>query len=289
MGRVARLARRVRADVLHAHSGRLAILAGILAGVRARIETRHGLRWDETNMSPRGLRGEARRCRFADLTLTVSRVDRERLVEAGLDPGRVLWVPNGIPPIVSRRPRSEAAVLRLGFLGRLSPQKDPLFLIPLARELDRRMPGRWSLTVAGDGPLRAALERGLPSPAARTLGEIDGPASLLAEIDLLCVPSLWEGQPLSVLEAMASGVIVAAREIPTLVELLGGTPPAGLLLPPDATVWGAAIASLAEDGERRALLRDEASARVRAEHGLERMVGRIEEAYLERLAVRGRR
>jgi glycosyltransferase involved in cell wall biosynthesis len=289
VARLAGLARRLRPDVLHAHSGRLAILAGRLAGVPACIETRHGLGAGELALTARALRREARRCRRSHLTLTVSGVDQDRLVSAGLAPSRVRWIPNGIPPGGLRCAPARSETVRLGFLGRLTEQKDPLFLIPLAQELDRRMPGRWSLAVAGDGPLRSELERGLRAPAARLLGEIDGPTSLLGEIDFLCLPSLWEGQPLGVLEAMAAGVIVVARAIPTLAELLGGIPPAGLLLPPDPSVWGAEIASLATDAARRARMIDEASARVRAGHDLGRMVERIEAAYLETLAAGGRR
>jgi glycosyltransferase involved in cell wall biosynthesis len=285
---LARLAARLGADVIHAHSGRLPMLAARLAGVPARIETRHGLGAPEESVSPRLARAEARRCRMAQLTITVSRVDRERLIAGGLDPERIRCIPNGIPSTTVRRSAATAGALRLGFLGRLTEQKDPLFLIPLAGALDRRLPGRWSLAIAGDGPLRARLEAGLRSPNARFLGEIPGPASLFKQIDLLCVPSAWEGQPLGVLEAMAAGVLIAARDIPTLKELLGGPPEAGMVLPNDPTAWVEEIASLATDLARQEMLRDNARARVLGEHGLDRMIERIESAYRDALAAAGR-
>jgi glycosyltransferase involved in cell wall biosynthesis len=285
---LAALARRHRADVLHAHSGRLPILSGRLVGVPVCVETRHGLGSREEPPSVNHWRAEARRCRMADLTLTVSRIDRERLIAGGLDPERVRHVPNGIPALEMHRAPGVPGMIRLGFLGRLAPQKDPLFLIPLAAELDRRIPGRWSLAVAGGGPLRIPLEEGLRTRNVRFLGEIPGPAKLLAEIDVLLAPSVSEGQSIGVLQAMAASVAVVGRNIPTLAEMLGGSPAAGVLLPVDPATWAAEIVALASDAPRREALCEEARLRIRSEHGVDRMVERIEVAYRETLAAKGR-
>ncbi len=285
---LARLAARLGAEVMHAHSGRLPMLAARLAGVPARIETRHGLGAPEDSVSPGRARAEARRCRMAQMTITVSRVDRERLIAGGLEPERIRCIPNGIPSASVGRGVAIPGMVRLGFLGRLTEQKDPLFLIPLAGELDRRLPGRWSLAIAGDGPLRARLEAGFRSPNVQFLGEIPGPASLFAQIDILCVPSAWEGQPLGVLEAMAAGVLVVARDIPTLKELLGGPPGAGVVLPGDPKAWADEIISLSTDLARQEMLQGNARARILDEHGLDRMIERIESAYRDALAAAGR-
>lgn len=282
--RLARLARRSGAHVLHAHSGRLPVLAGRLAKVPRTIETRHGLGWNEDELTARRLRAEARRCRAADRTITVSRVDRERLIAGGLAPQRVYYIPNGIPKPEEVSVRGPIDRIRVGFLGRLAAQKDPLFLAAIAQDLDRRCPGAWTMTIAGDGPLRGALEHALRSHPVRFLGETPGSSTLFREIDLLCVPSAWEGQPIGVLEAMAAGVPVLARNIPTLAELVGGDPPAGILLPPAPAAWAEAIVSLSGDAGRRKAVLEQARQRVQANHGLEGVAARVDALYRQAMA-----
>ena len=285
---LARLARSLAADVLHAHSGRTAALAGRIAGVPRIVETRHGL-----GPKPRAAI-EARLCRLAHHTLTVCESDRARLIAGGLEPTRVTAVPNGIPippavpdvPISSSSPRSEADPIRLGFLGRLTAQKNPLFLADVALSLERRAPGRWTLAIAGDGPLRGDLERRLTEAGCvrgvRWLGETCGPAALLAACDYLCLPSVWEGQPLAVLEAMAVGVLPITNPLPSLVELLGGVgggESAGVLLALDAAEWAGELISLHESPARRMAMAGEARRRIEEEHEIAPMVNRIEEIY----------
>jgi glycosyltransferase involved in cell wall biosynthesis len=294
--RLATLAREVRAQVLHAHSGRLAALAGRLGRIASVIETRHGLGSVGDPPVRRRLRREARMCRLAHRTVTVSESDRLLLIEAGLPARRVTCIPNGVPAPdgkwdLASRSSSVPGVIRLGFLGRLSPEKNPLFLLELARRLDERAPGRWELSIAGDGPQRAELESGLAGLGGRTpviwLGETDGPDPLLREVDLLLVPSHREGQPLAVLEAMARGIPVIARDVAVLRELIGGSSPAGILLGDDPDEWARAIMGLADDpaGYRACAL--EGFARASSRHSVDRMVDSYASLYRESLAERG--
>ncbi|MBO3748615.1 glycosyltransferase family 4 protein [Streptosporangiaceae bacterium NEAU-GS5] len=85
--------------------------------------------------------------------------------------------------------------------------------------------------VAGDGPLRGALQaridaEGLPV----TLPGVAAPQDLLQVAAALVVPSRWEGQPLSVQEALRAGRPVVATAVGGLPDMVGD---AGLLVPPD--------------------------------------------------------
>ncbi len=222
------------------------------------IETRHGLGRIGDPPTRRRLRREARICRLAHRTVTVSESDRRLLVEAGLPERRVVCIPNGVPEPegkwdLASRSSGAPGTIRLGFLGRLSPEKNPRFLIELARRLDERAPDRWQLWIAGDGPQRSEIESGLAGLGGRKpvvwLGETEGPDPLLREVDLLLVPSRREGQPLAVLEAMARGIPVIARDVPGLREVIGGCPPAGILPGDDPAEWARAILGLADDPE----------------------------------------
>jgi glycosyltransferase involved in cell wall biosynthesis len=288
--RLAGIAKRAGADILHGHSGRLAAAAARMAGVPLILETRHGLGPIGEPPSQARLRQEAWRCRFAHYTLTVCGSDRERLIRGGLPADRVVHVPNGIPSaaMTSRPKTRNGHPIRLGFLGRLVPQKNPLFLVPVLQALERRIPERWNLVIAGEGPLRAELGRALEdndlTPRVSWLGETDGPRGLFDRVDLLCLPSTWEGQPLSLLEAMQAGVVPLVRRLPSLEELLGGGEPAGLLLPADPDAWAEAICALLDSPGRVVSMANEGRRRIERRHRCEDMVERIDKLYREGFA-----
>lgn len=110
-------------------------------------------------------------------------------------------------------------------LGRLHRQKGIDLLIKAIPDVRRRIPDVF-FAVAGDGPERAALarlaDRWGVSPAIRWLGWRADAAHLLAAADLFCLPSRWEGLPLSILEAFARGVPVVATTVDGNEELLRG-------------------------------------------------------------------
>ncbi len=112
---------------------------------------------------------------------------------------------------------------QLVFIGRFNPQKNaPLLIEALAhlRDLD------WRLTMIGDGPdLPMVRDR----VAAHGLGgrvrlsgwrANDEVHRLLAESDILCMPSLSEGMPVAAIEALAHGLAIAGSDIPGLRDVL---------------------------------------------------------------------
>ena len=141
--------------------------------------------------------------------------------------------------------------------------------------------------IAGEGPERSALEA-----QARTLGLADrvvllgyrdDVCDLLASCDLFVLPSLFEGLPLSVLEAMAAGKPVVATAI-------GGTDEAvvhgetGLLVPPaDAASLAKAIRTALSDPRLSQRLGAAGRARVYQEFSAQTMVRHITEIYDELL------
>ena len=143
----------------------------------------------------------------------------DHLVAAGLRPRatpRVIRNPNPAPVAAILPAGPRGGPLRLGFLGRLSPDKG---LEVLLDALSRLPAGAASLAVAGSGEeaylrlLRARAE-GLP---VRFLGHVP-PAELLAAADLLVVPSVWEEPAGRVMhEAFLHG-------IPSVVFPRGGMP-----------------------------------------------------------------
>jgi len=135
-------------------------------------------------------------------------------------PGR----PAGNPARAVRRPVVLAA-------GRLAPQKGFTVLLEAA--------ARWRadgpvplLVIAGDGPLAGPLAAAAAplGGAVRFLGRRDDVPVLLAAADVVVVPSLWEGQPLIVQEALRAGRPLVASRAGGIPDLTGED--AAVLVPP---------------------------------------------------------
>ncbi len=214
---------------------------------------------------------------------------RDVALQWGLDPGRVSVLPNPapeIPPLPSREElRAELGVdgSSLVFAGRLGPQK----ALGVALDALTRTPDA-TLTVAGDGPERAAVESraaqlGLGSRV-RFLGSVprETVLRLFRAADASVLPSAWENFPHTVVESLAVGC-------PVIATAVGGVPEVvkdgenGLLVPPnDPAALAAAITRLVSDDELRARL---ASAAAPSVAGLtEEAVFTTIEAGLERAA-----
>jgi glycosyltransferase involved in cell wall biosynthesis len=111
----------------------------------------------------------------------------------------------------------------LGFVGRLTPQKNLPFLLSFFAALSQVHP-RARLVVAGEGSLRPALEkwrdeRGLRDRV-QLLGMRHDIPRLMGALDALLLPSVWEGLGTVVLEAQAAGTpCLCSEAVPATVDL----------------------------------------------------------------------
>lgn len=140
------------------------------------------------------------------------------------------------------RNAARAAILRelnlpddaalIGMVCRLTEQKGITYALQAFARLKDEFPAA-HLLIAGDGPLRTALEREAAPLKNRVhfLGWRDDTALLMAALDIFLVPSLWEGFGLVFLEAMAQAVPILATNVSAIPEIIvdGET---GLLVPP---------------------------------------------------------
>jgi glycosyltransferase involved in cell wall biosynthesis len=140
------------------------------------------------------------------------------------------------------------------FVGRLRIRKGVEVLLEALRDLRRRFPSA-VLRIAGNGEHREALERKVEElglgTAVAFLGTCDAARvrTLLRGAAALVVPSIYEGMPLVVLEAMEAGVPVVASRVSGIPEVVvdGGT---GWLVPPeDPAVLAGALAEVLADPE----------------------------------------
>ena len=138
---------------------------------------------------------------------------------SGIDPRRVHVLPNGVDAADvaehARPPRDPSSVLRVGFLGRLDPVKRVPMLVEAMRHVDRA-----ELHVFGDGPERAAVERAKRGTTNVTLHGFADRLAALEQIDVLCLPSIAEGFPMVLVEAMAAGVPTIGTDAPGIRDAI---------------------------------------------------------------------
>ena len=161
-------------------------------------------------------------------------------------------IPNGLSTPDELPPEGEReAVL---YLGRLEPRKGVRTLIEAAVLLGAQAPPIW---IAGDGPLRADLEK-LAPPHVRFFGEVsdDEKWSLLRRAALVVAPSLGgESFGIILLEAMAAGAPPVAANNPGYRDVLAERSGDLLFAPGDARSLAGRISALMADGTRRRALR----------------------------------
>ena len=133
-----------------------------------------------------------------------------------------------------------------------------------------------TLLVAGDGPLRDELREAAQGLDVRFLGYLEDAREVFAAADVIAIPSLTEGLPLTALEALALGRCVVASAVGELPELLAGG--AGVLVPPgNAAALSEALQS-ARDEAYRARIEEKARARARR-YGVAAMAGAYASLY----------
>lgn len=148
------------------------------------------------------------------------------VLSAALGPGRVALVPNGVDTSAYGPPEPPHSPPRILYAGVLTPRKGVTDLLRASALLAERGVPHELLLAGGtpeEGAEAEAEVRRLAGPATRILGPQPHAAmpALYRSVDVFCLPSWGEAMPLSLLEAMASGLaVVASRvgDIPRAVE-----------------------------------------------------------------------
>jgi glycosyltransferase involved in cell wall biosynthesis len=222
--------------------------------------------------------------RSIDCLVPTTRAQDVYLVEHGIPPDRVHRIPN-----FSRLPATPAAghalatPARVLALGRLVEKKGFDVLLDALDLLAARRPAAaLEVVIAGDGPLRAALEaraRRLPvTIAVRFVGWVDAVAPLFATADLFVLPSRDEPFGIVVLEAMASGVPIVATRTAGPLEVLDADT-AQLIPIGDATALAQAIADFLTDPSAARRRADGAAQAYRERYSADAVVPQYERLY----------
>lgn len=202
-----------------------------------------------------------------------------RQVESGVDLAR--FVPSG------RAVRPPESDLVLGYVARMSPEKNPLGFVALAEQLHLLQP--WlRFAMFGEGAMteevRARIASGPAQAAIRFEGYADHPTSALAAIDVLVVPSLLDGRPVAIMEANACGVPVIGALVGGIPELIEEGRNGFLVGPRDVARVAELAAGWRADAPSFSALRETARQVAETRFDRRRMMDAYEAAYLATLA-----
>ena len=144
-------------------------------------------------------------------------------------------------------PQPESAGFRVVTMGRLDKQKGQIFLLQAMDQLVHRL-GRNEvrLDILGQGPmedeLKSFVHRRNLTDHVRFVGFLENPFAWIARCHLFCLPSIYEGLPLALLEGMACRVPVLATDCPSGPrEVLDGGRFGRLVRPGDVGALAGAI------------------------------------------------
>ena len=247
-------------DVVHAHSSKAGALARLVAprGV-ARVYTPHAFRTmdPELGRAPALVYGQVEGlfgALLSDAVIAVGGEEAEHAGRLGIPKAKIHLVANGVEPFQCRMRQAVreelglgAEAIAVGFVGRLTAQKDPTRFcaaIQAAHALDSRVVG----VMIGDGELAGEV-RSMAAPVLH-LGGQDARA-YFAGFDMLAMTSRYEGFPYVLLEALQAGLPIISSEVGGASAVIESGRN-GVLLDRDAdpAAFAAAIVGLADAAER---------------------------------------
>jgi len=287
-------ARRGEFDAIHVHMAKnLAAVSGLLRPLLpATVTVKISGAWEfsggvlDPELRARPVQRLYNWClRRVDNMQCISEYTRFMLNDAGYPDERLLMVPNAVdltrfsPRVVEAR--APGTPTRVTYVGRIRPVKGVAVLVDAWSRVATAAHVR--LTIAGDGADREALtkrarEAGL-AESIEFLGEVSDVPAILAETDIYVQPSLQEGLPNSVLEAMAMGLPIVATRVSGNEDVVVHEEN-GLLVPAgDPEALAAALRRLVADPSLAARMGRRSRQMAEERFGLRAVMRRLEQAY----------
>ncbi len=284
--------RRFRPDVVHTHNYvlRYTLPSCLLRGVAARVHTIHNVADHEVDRIGVGMQKLVFPATVHPVAIA-GEVARSFQRVYGYEPPST--IPNGVPLEKFRAARGlrtfwrrkeripESATVIL-CVARLFEQKNHKTLLSAFAQAVEYVPDAL-LLLAGDGELLGNLEaqaRDLGvQDRVRFLGRRSDIAHALAASDIFALASLWEGNPLSVMEAMAAGRPGVVTRVGAIPELVRHGEDGLIVDPGDTRAMTEALVRLCADPELRRLMGDSARERAQERFSEEAMVDSYERLY----------
>jgi glycosyltransferase involved in cell wall biosynthesis len=184
---------------------------------------------------------------------------KKRIAEDIPDVNMVKIIPSGSPknaaPARKKAEKSEGT-LSLGYLGRLSPEKNPIGFITLAEKLSEYS-NSLDFVMYGEGPQESEVLENLSrlgeQSRIRFIGYAPDQSGALENLDFLIVPSVLDGRPAVIMEANHAGVPVLATPVGAIPEMISSGENGFILHQDPAKVFSTLRPYLEEPGRLQTL------------------------------------
>jgi glycosyltransferase involved in cell wall biosynthesis len=289
--------RKERYDLVHTN-GYFADIVGIpvsrLLGI-PHIATCHGFISNDRNLRIYNT-FDIMALRFARKIIAVSEEIKRGLIRSGVRKSRVLLIQNAVELTMNNeiffqnRERTRKAYginkkeIVLGYIGRLSEEKGLKYLIQAGSKLTHTgLPLK--IMIIGSGPQKPEMESLVQQMSLQNKVVFSGfqkyVEKILPAMDIFVLPSLTEGTPMALLEAMACGVPVVASavgEIPNIID----SGKNGILIPPaNPEKIAEAVLTICRNNDFRTKLSETAKETIRSKFNINEWMRKIESVYLE--------
>ncbi|MCE5338475.1 MAG: glycosyltransferase family 4 protein [Methanomicrobiaceae archaeon] len=276
-------------DVVHAHSHLFfsTVLCALARKFRSTplVVTNHGL---VSQTAPGWLQRlylptvGKRVFRTADAIICYTETERDQVVDLGVSPEKIHVIHNGIDTSVFAPSTSSSPKKQILWIGRFTPGKGVEYLLNGFQAFAQEFPD-YTLVMVGRGPLNddfTKMIQGMGLEEKVVLKDFvpnkDLP-DLYRESPLFVLPSLEEGVPRTILEAMACGRPVVCTALPQLVNIVSGC---GVLVPTrDAVAVADALSTLVSDPAFARNLGQSARARIVSQYSWDDTVTRTLDLY----------
>lgn len=277
-------------DIVHTHD-RAPDFMGTMAGIRSNskiISTVHNLDYIWKNNSLKDYYHrikEKTRLHKTDFIIAISSGIKEYfLSHTHFDPNRIFLIRHGIEvnkfQVSNHNPDLEfKEKIKIGLIGRFTKQKGQDFFIKVVKSI-QNYNDKFHFYFVGEGELKKFIQNEIQKQSINNItlmDNIDWIPSFLKSIDLLVIPSRWEGFGIVAIEAMASGLPVFASNVMGLNEIIKDQK-TGLLLPADDIhTWNNAILKFSK--KQGKLWGAEGEKRVKKYFSINRMIKSTYEIY----------
>lgn len=286
------LRRRKSVDIIHAHSHlffstNVCVLARILHSAPLVI-TNHGL---ISASAPSWLNTLYKHTvskvtfQIADHILCYTDIEKEKIVNLGIDPKKISVIHNGvdISLFAPRDSEKNSHNKQILWVGRFVTGKGVDYLIDALSQVRKMMP-ETALVLVGEGPEKKLIEDRIQNLHLQSsvtlidyLDNTDLP-KVYKNSDIFVLPSLMEGVPRTILEAMSCGIPVVTTNLPHLVEIIEG---AGLVVPPkEPALLSDAILTILGDPSLAKMMGQHGRKKIEQKYSWEDTVGKTLRSYM---------
>ncbi len=227
ISKIRKVLRQTHADVVHTHRNcaQYAVPAAILAGVKRRVHTVHNVAEKENIKAARKLnKFFFRHCHLVPVALS-ERIRDSVVAEYKIAADRIPVVFNGVDlsKCIPKEDYSVSGNFKILHIGRFSEQKNHIGLLKAFRLFHDRHPDS-ELLLIGDGEKKAEAkayvqENDLVS-SVKFLGLQSNVYGFLHDADLFALPSHYEGIPMTLIEAMGTGLPIVATAVGGVPDML---------------------------------------------------------------------